>query len=65
MTTLPECEECGEQIIDLYEVGTHVFCCTDCALTHYRNRQAERLNYRKTVYHVPDENTARLAGHVC
>jgi hypothetical protein len=66
MTVLPDCEECGNPIVDQpYEIQGKFFCCTDCAMRHYRNQQAERLNYQKTVYRVPDENTAKLAGHVC
>jgi hypothetical protein len=65
MTILPDCEKCGGEITEPYKVGTHIFCSTKCALEHYRNEQAERLNYRRTVYHVPDEKAVQAVRMVC
>jgi YHS domain-containing protein len=64
MNALPDCEECGEQIIEPYEIQGHYFCSSACALKFYRDRQAERLEYEQRN-RKPTENVVRLAGYVC
>jgi hypothetical protein len=57
------CDECGNEIEGAgYEMGSSVFCGTACAMRHYRDRQAERIEYQRTTYRVPADRKPEPMG---